>query len=99
MVDINKFIEKYIDLIDQDRWGDIYNIFNLEVSDDGETGDFTRILLNVGIDPIRQGKLNYIPFAYMYVGDDTNPQDISIIEYEIPEGVLHVMDYAFWGNK
>lgn len=99
MVNINKFIEQYIDLIDRDMWADIYNIFNLEVSDDGETGDFTRMLLDVGIDPIKQGKLNYVPFAYMYVGDDTNPQDISITEYKIPNTVLHIMDYAFWGNK
>lgn len=99
MVDINKFIEKYIDLIDKDMWGDIYNIFNMQVSDDGEIGAFTRVLFDAGIDPIKQGKLNFVPFAYMYVGDDTNPQDIYITEYEIPESVINIMDYAFWGNK
>ena len=101
MVNVEKFIEDYIDLIDSDRWSDIYNIFNMDVSDDGETGDFTRMLLSAGIDPLIQGLPNMrsVPFAYMYVGDETNPENIKITEYEIPEGIQTVMDYAFWGNK
>ena len=99
MVNIQKFIEQYIKLIDNNEWGDIYNIFNMDVSDDGETGDFTRMLLSIGIDPVIQGNMKYIPAFYMYVGNDTNPQEIPITKIEIPEGILSIESHAFYGNK
>ena len=99
MVDINKFIEEYIDLIEADRWSDIYNIFNGLEQNEEQTGDLTRMLLSAGIDPIKQGNLNFVPAFYMLVNDETNPEKINITEYEIPEGVINIMDYAFWGNN
>lgn len=99
MVNVQKFIEQYIKLIDNNEWGDIYNIFNMNVSDDGETGDFTRMLLSIGIDPVVQGNMKYIPAFYMYVGNDTNPQEIPITKIDIPEGILSIESHAFYGNK
>ena len=97
-VDVKQFINNWKDLIQNKQWSDIYNIFNSLVSEEGETGDFTRMLLNAGINPLEQG-LTYVPAFYMYVGDETDPSKIKIHEIEIPEGITKVMDYAFWGNK
>lgn len=45
MVNLREFLQKYSEEINKNDWGTVYHDLNLEVSSDGETGDFTRFLL------------------------------------------------------
>ena len=83
--EVIKFIEENIELIEKQRWDQIYTTANMHP--DG----FTEAMLAAGINPLLQG-LTYIPRSYLF--------NSSIEYFTIPEHIQGIEDYAFFGcNK
>ena len=82
--EVKEFIEQNIDLIEEKRWDEVYD--NAEFNLDSEsTGAFTKAMLDVGLDPIREQGLDYIPDYYL--------SDSTVTTYDIPSNV-HQSDNA-----
>lgn len=76
--EVKEFIEDNIELIEQNRWDEVYDnaSFNL---DSESTGAFTKCILDLGIDPISEQGLDYIPDYYL--------SDTDITKYTISERI------------
>lgn len=88
--EVKEFIEDNIELIEKGSWDQIYDNakFNL---DSESTGGFTNAMLSIGIDPVKDGKLDYIPDYYL--------ADQSIDTYVIEEDVHSIEEGAFAYSK
>lgn len=77
--EVKEFIEQNIDLIEEKRWDEVYDnaTFNL---DSESTGKFTEAMLKLGIDPLSEQGLDWIPDYYL--------SDSSIIDFKIPK-IVH----------
>lgn len=96
-MNIKEFIEKNIDLIDDQQWDKVYKL--LFTSGIRPHSKFTNFLLKIGINPLND--INYIPNLYLDEADITSfniPFHIKIIQHRafsmsklesiyIPEGV------------
>ena len=99
--DIKKFIEDHIELIEDNKWKEIYN-------KNFPTG-LTEALLESGINPLLQG-LNYLPKWFLYksnikefqipnnvssIGHNAFEGCTSLTNIEIPNSVTDIRHYAF----
>lgn len=84
--EVKEFIEQNIDLIEENRWDEVYDnaTFNL---DSESTGAFTKAMLDIGLDPIREQGLDYIPDYYL--------SDSTLTTYDIPSNVHHLGEGCF----
>lgn len=98
--EIKKFIEKNIDLIDNNEWDEVYSRFNYETVN-ASIGDFTRTLLASNINPLLSGKLENVPFGYLTIDHYSKNIEISpVIEnLHIPHGIKDIGGRAFYGNR
>jgi hypothetical protein len=80
---IKQFIEENIDLIEDDRWEEVYKKYRSKIRLDG---NFTLTLLEAGIDPLDY--LNYIPERYL--------ESTNIKKFAIPDSVTSIGDQAFY---
>ncbi len=81
-----QLIEEYIDLIDQNRFGDLYDILASENNHVWSCiGDFTQSLLHVGINPLQH--LSYVPEFYLSRTDITT--------FTVPRHINRLLDSAF----
>lgn len=88
--EVKEFIEDNIDLIEDRAWDQIYDNakFNL---DSESTGGFTNAMLSIGIDPVKDSNLDYIPEYYL--------TDQSIDTYSIEDSVQSIEEGAFAYSK
>ena len=83
---LKNFIEKYIHLIEQKEFADLYKrAYSLNTQ--FETGMLTQILYQIGEDPLPY--LNYIPEGFLEGCD-------ALIEVEIPAHITDVGESAFY---
>ena len=83
-LELQKFIEENIDLIEQDTkesWETVYK----KLLDDEQKGEFTQVMLEIGIDPAEV--LGYVPKRYLWKS--------KIKQYEIPDNVTSIGEEAF----
>ena len=81
--EIKHFIENHIDLIEDGKFKKVYEeLRNLSVL---YIGEFTKILLDAGIDPARY--MDELPEGYL-VG-------MNYTSYEIPESITFIGESAF----
>ena len=87
-VDLENFIRLNIDLINLNEWDKLYQKSKYCFDEDYNslTTELTSVLLDCGIDPIKQG-LSIIPEDYIYKA--------NIEHLVIPEGVKEIKRYAF----
>ena len=80
------FIEENIELIEEKRWDEVYDnaLFNL---DSESTGKFTQAMLSLGIDPIAEQGLDWIPDYYL--------SDVAITEFSIPNTIHSLGEGCF----
>lgn len=107
--EIREFVELNIDLIENHEWNKVYDNATLYL-DSESTGGFTQVLLDLGIDPLQEQHLDYIPEYYLSgAAIDTfvippHIQELQegcfcysdIKELDIPEGVKTIGKYAFY---
>lgn len=107
--EIQEFIELNIDLIENDQWNKVYDNATIYL-DSESTGGLTQVLLDIGIDPLQQQHLDYIPEYYLSGATiDTfvipsHVQELQegcfsysdIKEIVIPQGVKTIGKYAFY---
>ena len=80
---IKKFIEDNINLINQNKWEEVYsNARDLYP----HVGEFTEALLNCGINPLEQG-LNYMPIYFL--------ANSKIEQFIIPNHIPNISYCAF----
>ena len=107
--EVKEFIEQNIDLIEEKRWDEVYDnaSFNL---DSDSTGAFTKAILDIGLDPITEQGLDWIPDYYLSSTSITSfniPNTIhslgegcfsysAIKRITIPESVETLRDYVFY---
>ena len=87
-LEVKEFIEKHINLIENDDWKQIYKLWN----DSGVpeyTGKFTLVMQESGIDTLKG--LDYIPMDYL---GNTN-----ITTFEVPQGIKGIYGYAFFACR
>ena len=84
--EVKEFIEQNIDLIEDKRWDEVYEnaTFNL---DSESTGKFTKAMLDIGLDPIAEQGLDWIPDYYL--------SDTSIVEFDIPNTIHSLGEGCF----
>ena len=76
--EVKEFIKDNQELIKDKAWDQVYD--NAQITlDSSSTGELTKTLLSVGIDPIEQAGLDYIPEYYL--------SDTRIKEFNIPDTV------------
>ena len=108
--EVKEFIEDNIDLIEENRWDEVYDnaAFNL---DSDSTGIFTKAMLDIGLNPITEQGLDWIPDYYLSgtsITKFTIPNTIhsvgegcfsysSLEKITIPESVKTLRDYVFYG--
>lgn len=83
MINVDKFIEKYIEQIDNNDWRNIYNKAVDEL--DSYTGELTLTLLEARINPLDH--LDYIPQMYLHSSD--------IKAFDIPSHIKTIDSAAF----
>ena len=107
--DLKHFIEDNIDLIESNTWDDVYNNAVLDLDSDS-LGELTAILLDLNIDPLVQGNMEYIPQYYLSGQNITSfiiPDTIHALfegcfcysrlhEIIIPPSVTELHDYVFY---
>lgn len=107
--EVKEFIEDNIELIEKGYWGQIYDNakFNL---DSESTGGFTNAMLSIGIDPVKDSNLDYIPDYYLadqsidtyVIENDVHSIEEGAFAYSklkkivIPESVTSIGSYAFY---
>ena len=83
-VDVKKFIEEHIDLIEDNQWEEVYDKLKIDVR-----GEFTQIMLEASIDALKS--LDYIPDGYLNNADITS--------FEVPKGIKRINDHAFFACR
>ena len=107
--EVKEFIEENIDLIEENRWDEVYDnaSFNL---DSDSTGMFTKAMLDIGLDPVAEQGLDWIPDYYLSgtsITEFTIPNTLhslgegcfsysSLKTITIPESVETLRDYVFY---
>ena len=107
--EVKEFIEDNIDLIEENRWDEVYDnaAFNL---DSDSTGIFTKAMLDIGLNPITEQGLDWIPDYYLSgtsITKFTIPNTIhslgegcfsysSLEKITIPASVKTLRDYVFY---
>lgn len=104
---IKDFINNNEQLIDSNDWETVYNNAQIDIVNNYEIGEFTKILTDADIDPLEY--IDYIPAAYL-CSTFTDKFDIpdhivsigsfalantDIKEIFIPSSVKHINKYAF----
>ena len=108
-----EFIEHNIQLIDENRFEEFYDLAGEQCIELTDVGCITNILIDAGIDPL--ATLTTIPAGYLYGCEDVTSftipshikaievgafSDTSIEELIIPEGVTRIGEGAFnWNPK
>lgn len=84
--EVKEFIEQNIDLIEEKRWDEVYDnaSFNL---DSESTGKFTKAMLDIGLDPIAEQGLDWIPDYYL--------SDVNLTTFNIPDTIHHLGEGCF----
>ena len=84
--EVKEFIEDNIDLIEEKRWDEVYDnaTFNL---DSDSTGQFTQAVLSIGLDPIAEQGLDWIPDYYL--------SSTSITSFNIPNTIHSLGEGCF----
>ena len=85
--EVKKFIEQHIDLIEDNKWEEIYREYNRMSFITCPIGKFTCIMLEAGINPLEY--INYIPKNYLRGSDISG-------KFIIPNGITDIGDYAFY---
>ena len=107
--EVKEFIELNIDLIQNKEWNKVYDNASIYL-DSESTGALTQVLLNIGIDPVQEQHLDYIPEYYLSgatIHTFVIPSHIQelqegcfsysdIKELSIPDGVKTIGKYAFY---
>lgn len=107
--EVKEFIELNIDLIENNEWNKVYDNATIYL-DSESTGGLTQVLLDIGIDPLQEQHLDYIPEYYLSgaaIDTFVIPSYIQelqegcfsysdIKELHIPEGVRTIGKYAFY---
>lgn len=83
------FIEKYIDLIDNDKFEEFYDTLDREISSENKSviGDITKVLNNAGINPLDY--LDYVPLYYCSYRTDL-PSELIL-----PDNIKYIGTSAF----
>ena len=84
--DLKQFIERNIELIEENKFDELYNKAENELYFSQSIGTLTRTLLAANINPIEY--LSEIPYCYLY-------GDSNIIEFVIPNKIEFVNNCAF----
>lgn len=87
MIDINKFIENNIDLIERGRWLDLYGILRVENLDD--ISRFNQILYEAGINPLED--LYVVPQLFLAWA--------PLHSIDIPDHVRSIGKHAFYESS
>ena len=88
ITEVKEFIEQYIDLIEDNRFIEIYDkLFISQVK--FRYGELTKILLSIDIDPLKY--INVVPLYYL----EYEKSDWSFERFEVPSNVVQLDDYAF----
>ena len=85
---IQKFIENYIKLINENDWDEVYKLINYNCIDYCEVGEFTKAMLDCGINPLPY--MERVPSAYLY---NVEKPELDIY---IPEGIKYISQLAFY---
>lgn len=81
-----EFIEKYIDLIDNNNFQKFYDL--TEGMEMQQIGDISKTLIEAGINPLNY--INFVPSAFLF-----NAEGFS--SFEIPPNITHLEDNSFMG--
>ena len=108
-----EFIERNIELVDENRFEELYDLAAEQCIELTDVGCITNILTDAGIDPL--ATLTTIPAGYLYACEDVTSftipphikaievcafSDTSIEELIVPEGVTRIGEGAFnWNPK
>ena len=107
--ELKQLIQKSKDMIDNNFFAALYQIFPMDTKPE-VIGEFTQTMLSVGIDPIKDGKLTYMPPYYLSCTDIETfeiPKTITklgegcfaycekLINLTIPENIERIGPYAF----
>lgn len=82
-LDIREFLEKHIDLIDQNNFTELYKLWPTSTT----TGQLTTVLLDCGINPLEY--MTTVPNSYEY--------NATIQSIEIPSHIRSIGEYSFSG--
>ncbi len=83
--EVVKIIKENEELIDANRWHEIYRILMEDVVDYEIRGAFTAAMLSVGINPLEY--LGFIPAGFLYFS--------TITDIHIPSHIRSIGSYAF----
>ena len=107
---LKEFIEENIDLIEENRWDEVYENASFDLDSTDSTGMFTEAMLDIGLDPIAEQELDWIPDYYLSgtsITEFTIPNTIhslgegcfsysSLKTITIPASVETIRDYVFY---
>ena len=87
-LNIENFIKNNANLINENDWDEVYRLVNYNSIEYNNVGEFTKIILSCGIDPLPY--MERVPSAYFY-----NVEEPSLDIY-IPENVKYINQIAFY---
>ena len=85
--EVKEFIEENIDLIEDNKWEEVYESIYPQLGL-YHIGEFTQIILEANINPLEY--MDYIPYGYLY-----NSSDLE--NFTIPDHIKTIGDWAFRG--
>lgn len=87
-LNIENFIKNNANLINENDWDEVYKLVNYNSIEYNDVGEFTKIILSCGVDPLPY--MERVPSAYFY-----NVEEPSLDIY-IPENVKYINQIAFY---
>lgn len=83
--DVKRFIEENINLIEEDKWEEVYGKAGSELRRESDTGKFTEIMLKVDLHP--ESYLKELPNYFL--------SGCNLSKFEIPNHIASIGSYAF----
>lgn len=88
--EVQEFIKDNIDLIEDNRWDQVYDNASFTLDSDSQ-GQLTIALLKANIDPVGTGLIDYIPEYYLS-GAHIKTYDIPYTVHSLDEGCFSYSD-------